>query len=132
MLERPDAGDAGNAGEVCKDAEDVGRDAGDCPVCTGFTVCFEGRATWHQKPVAGRGCFGVRVLRVGDAGNAGLARRGVAGRASLGPRSSRVDIIVWDLRPLSEALGGMREAQHIHEERCGIPPARKSQLSSKT
>ena len=34
MLERPDAGDAGNAedaGEVCEDAGDVGGNAGDCP-----------------------------------------------------------------------------------------------------
>ena len=30
-----------------------------------FTVLFEGRAMWHQKPVAGPerpGCFGVQVF----------------------------------------------------------------------
>ena len=40
MLERPDAGAAGNAedaGEVCEDAEDVGGDAGDWP---GNLQCF--------------------------------------------------------------------------------------------
>ena len=81
MLERPDAGDAGNAGdagEVCEDAEDVGGDAGDCPgQFAVFTVFFEGRATWHQKPVARPGRPGMfwgpsvwAGLRAGDAGNA--------------------------------------------------------------
>ena len=56
MLERPDAGDAGMPGMLAKFARMQGCWRG-CwrlsgAICTVFAVFLEGRATWHQKPVA--------------------------------------------------------------------------------
>ena len=59
-----DRGEAARAGRGgAPGLEDALLGAEPVAICTVFTVFFEGRATWHQEPVARQGCLGRPARR---------------------------------------------------------------------
>ena len=66
MLERPDAGDAGMPGMLAKFVRMQRMLVGMLATVRGdlHGIAFEGRATWHQKPVARPGAW-VATKHVG-------------------------------------------------------------------